>query len=339
MNFETQIALLSILIMAGYATSALLILNAKIRNKKEKVKVKRKNKAYKNFSERLQQIVSEADEKMEKEDKVYRITGKTSGPIRNFRKSLIKVFSGKAMTSGVIRVFFFSVIVSVAIGIFSLSTMGPIIALSYTLCLLMATLSGITVYKTIKEISYYEEIANFMTINYSQYISSPTFEESIEKTLNALRPGTYSYAVTNKFLRGVVNYNIPLNKAIHDMKNEFLNVSHIVQYLDIVLKAETTDPDYKKSAGGIPENFSMDILQRKDFAMGMSLIFIISAVCVSAAVVYSLIASISNIEFITALNDPTGVKIITMGAVGLFLFQVIIFKNISRDVERVWDDD
>lgn len=339
MNFETRIALLSVLIMIGYATSALLILNAKTKKDKQKIKVKKKSKTYKNFSERLQQVVAEADERIAKEDKVYRITGKTSGPVRNFKKSLVKVFSGKAMTGGVIRVFFMAVIASGAVGIFSLSTMGPIIAISYTLCLLMATLSGITVYKTTKEIAYYEEIANFMTINYSQYISSPTFEESIEKTLNALRPGTYSYAVTNKFLRGVVNYNIPLNKAIEDMKNEFLNVSHIVQYLDIVLKAETTDPDYKKSAGGIPENFSMDIMQRKDFAIGMTLIFAISAVCVIVSVAYSLISSIANIEFITALKDPTGIKIITMGAIGLFMFQVVIFKNVSREVERMWDDD
>lgn len=340
MNIDLMIKVLPVLIILFYTLAILSFLTGKIDlDKSNNIKIKKDSKAYKNFSSRLQNIVNSSQSKIDEEDRVNKMIGKKDGFIRRLQKSVIGTFQGGVFDSGIMKIIFMATVINIVVSVLILISAGPVYAIIAFFSMVFTILSGVNIYKSKKEVGIYDQISNFMTINYSQYLSSANFEESIQKTLEALRPGSFSYAVAMKFRTRVFELNMPLSRALTLMKDEFINASHIVQYLDIVYKAETIDPTYKKSVGGIPENFSMLIKVKRDFTNGILIIFIATLVMDMVAFGWTIIGGMFDPQFILALNDSTGVKLITTGYVVIFILSFIVFRSSGENIERQWNDE
>lgn len=340
MDIDLMIKVLPVLIILFYTLAILSFLTGKIDlDKSNNVKIKKDSKSYKNFSSRLQNIVNSSQAKIDEEDRVNKMIGKKDGVVRKFQKSVLGTFQGGILNSGIMKIIFMSTIVDIGISVLILVSAGPVYAALAFFSMIFTILAGINIYKAKKEVGIYDQIANFMTINYSQYLSSSNFEESIQKTLEALRPGSFSYAVAMKFRTRVFELNMPLSRALTLMKDEFVNASHIVQYLDIVYKAETIDPTYKKSVGGIPENFAMLIKVKRDFTNGIMIIFIATLVMNMVAFGWTIIGGLFDSQFILALNDPVGTKIITVSYVVILILSFIVFRSSGENIERQWNDE
>lgn len=339
MDSKTTIQLFTFLVMIFYSAACLFLFMAKTKSPKAEIKIKRPSKSYKRFSSILQDTIDKSKSDMEKDEKFFILTGKKSSPFRKLKKSFIKTFSGGIFGPIIIRIFFVGCIISVGVFVVSSILVGPIIAALFTISTLVLSITAINVYKLSREVTIYEEVSTFLTINYSQYLSSATFEEAIDRTLDALRPGTLSYECTQRLRTRVVEYNIPLSRAVQTMKNEFMNLSHVEQYLDIVLKAESIDPSYKKSAGGISDNFSLLVKLKKDFTSGMVLLFGSATVMTTVAIGYTLLSSQTSKSFQLALRTPVGIALINTGVILLTIFLLIIYRATSSSIERVWDSE
>ena len=278
---------------------------SKVTSKKRKGKSAKRRRS--DIEKRIESILLKTDESVSKKLRTYNALNKPAPISIRIKKTFIKTLKNEAMNLSILDYFIVSTLLAVVLAVYGLTSYGILVGTALGTLGLITPYTFVNIIGLRKKVVIAKDILNALTIHYGNYLEAPNFEIATIKTVKGLTPGTKPYNVFSKFLDKVQKINMNKVDAMEQIKAEMGNIPHVNTYIDISIKAETQNPDYRKSLGGIPEDYELTVKQQEDFTLAAFILFSVYIAIGAAMILMTLFNKITgNQSYVAVLSNPLG---------------------------------
>lgn len=209
-----------------------------------------------------------------------------------------------------------------------ISGLGMILSTAALCLLYMAILNS---RNRLKDLEFALE---FMNMNVSSFLTSPTFDNSVEKNLTSLQKGTPLYKRLRRFIMKVKELNYDKMEAIDDLKADMNHVKELDLYLEIVKKVEVEEEGLKYALQGLPEVLQPRYEIFKDYVKAVTITSLVYLFTYSVIFIMSFVRAIT-ITGMMGYNEGSTLGIMIVFCYFVFAFLgFLLFMKLTDFVER-----